>query len=119
MTNLQGQGRRLLVATSKPTVYADTITSHFGLSQFFESVHGSELDGTNSNKADLLGSIFGGDRNAVMIGDRSHDMIGAKAHGIPSIGVLWGYGSREELEAAGADQIAAEPLDLLAMTAVL
>ena len=111
---LRDSGFRLFVATSKPTVFAERIVEHFELAQFFTAVHGSELDGTRTNKVELLSYAL--ERNdsqtAVMIGDRSHDAIGAIDNGMPFIGVLYGYGSREEFEAAGASQWVERPSEL-------
>jgi phosphoglycolate phosphatase len=104
--------RSLVVATSKPQIYAEKIIDHFKLRRYFEAVYGSELDGTRSNKSELIASIpFGPE--SVMIGDRRHDMEGAKVNGLTSVGVMWGYGSRRELEAAGADRIIDQPTQLL------
>lgn len=105
---------RLFVATSKPTVFADRIVSHFGLAEYISTVHGSGLDGARTNKAELLEHAISENRSteAVMIGDRKHDAIGAAHNSIPFIGVLYGYGSREELTAAGATMLAATPVEL-------
>lgn len=109
LEELQAAGWTLQVATSKPHVYARQIIEHFGLSPFFTEVFGSELSGERTDKADLLahalkqsGTTAAG---SVMIGDRSHDMIGAASNGLAGIGVLYGYGSREELARAGARTI--------------
>jgi phosphoglycolate phosphatase len=120
LQDLQGKGIRLFVATSKPHVYARRILEHFDLSQFFSEIYGSELDNRNADKRDLIRHILDKERfdpaGAVMIGDRKHDAIGAKANGLASIGVTWGYGSREELLDAGvaflvdAPQGLAEPI---------
>jgi phosphoglycolate phosphatase len=102
-------GGELYVATSKPHVFAKRILDHFGLSPFFSHIFGSELDGTRSNKAELLAYALeqsGADPHcSLMIGDRKHDIVGAHANGIASAGVLWGYGSRCELQQAGAQCI--------------
>ncbi|MCW5704583.1 MAG: HAD family hydrolase [Bradyrhizobium sp.] len=107
----------LFVATSKAHVYADRIIDHFGLRPYFEQVFGAELDGTRAHKGDLLAWALertGTDpAQAVMIGDRSHDIIGAKQNGIEGIGVLYGYGSREELLGAGAVRLCATPHAIL------
>ena len=96
----------LYVATSKPRVFAERVIDHFGLKSYFRAVHGSELDGTRSNKAELIAHILAQEslspHSTFMVGDRAHDVIGAKANGIFPIGALWGYGTREELSAAGA-----------------
>jgi phosphoglycolate phosphatase len=109
--------RRLFVATSKPKVYADRIIEHFGLVRHFERVFGSELDGTRSDKAELLAYALAETRidpaRAIMIGDRSHDMIGAKKNGLKAIGVLYGYGSLAELTEAGASHVCAAHPELV------
>jgi len=108
---------RLFVATSKAHVYADRIIDHFELRPYFEHVFGAELDGTRVHKGDLLAWALertGTDpAQAVMIGDRKHDIIGAKQNGIEGIGVLYGYGSREELLEAGAVRLCATPHAIL------
>jgi phosphoglycolate phosphatase len=105
--------RRLFVATSKPGIYAERIIDHFKLRGYFERVFGSELDGTRSDKTDLLGYALrsaGADpATAMMIGDRSHDMVGARNNGMTAVGVLYGYGSEAELRGAGAHHICATP----------
>jgi len=110
---LSGSGRRLFVATSKPHVFADRIIDHFGLRPYFSHVFGSELDGTRVNKSDLLAYALEQARidpsQAIMIGDRSHDILGARANAIAAVGVLYGYGSRDELIEAGAYQLCATP----------
>ncbi len=103
---LEETERPLYVATSKPLVFADRIIKHFALDKYFLRVFGSELDGTRSNKGELLSyalSETGLADQAVMVGDREHDILGAKDNQMRSIGVAYGYGSKEELEAAGAD----------------
>jgi phosphoglycolate phosphatase len=114
---LAESGRRLFVATSKPGVYAERIIDYFKLKVYFERVFGSELDGRRSDKTDLLGYALETTRvdpsQAIMIGDRSHDMIGARNNGITAVGVLYGYGSEEELLNAGAHHICATPQRLL------
>lgn len=109
--------RRLFVATSKPGVYAKRIIDHFKLTNYFERVFGSELDGRRSDKTELLGYALqtaGVDPSrAIMIGDRSHDMIGARNNGMKAVGVLYGYGSKEELADAGAHHLCATPQGLL------
>jgi phosphoglycolate phosphatase len=116
LTAVAADGRRLFVATSKPHVFADRIIDHFGLRRHFGRVFGSELDGTRVHKTDLLryaldetGSAPG---RTIMIGDRMHDMIGAANNGIGTIGVLYGYGSREELRDAGAMHLCKTPAEI-------
>jgi phosphoglycolate phosphatase len=121
LSMLAGQGRRLFVATSKPGVYAERIIDHFRLRGYFERVFGSELDGTRSDKTELLKFALKAAHldpaGTIMIGDRSHDMIGARNNGMTAVGVLYGYGSREELLAAGAHRLSATPQQLLDHTA--
>lgn len=111
LKELKSAGKRLAVATSKPEPYARRIIEHFGLSPYFDYVAGMELDGGRGTKAEViqyaLKALGIEDKSGVlMVGDREHDVIGAKEAGIDCLGVLYGFGSREELERAGADYIA-------------
>ena len=103
----------LFVATSKPRVFAQRIIEHFELGVLFRAVHGSELDGSNTDKAKLIARVLSSESlmpsETIMIGDRAHDVVGAKVNGVVSVGVLWGYGSRQELAVAGADVLCEEP----------
>lgn len=108
-------GCSLYVATSKPRIAANRIIEHFEMQQYFEKVYGSELDGTRSEKADLLRYAISENPSAsrrMMIGDRKHDIIGAIANGILPIGVSYGYGSVDELTQAGAVAIAKTPAQI-------
>lgn len=114
---LHDSGRRVCLATSKPHVYAGRILEHFKLDAYFDHVFGAELDGTRADKSDLLayalkqsGALTEG---AIMVGDRKYDIIGARANGMTAIGVLYGYGNRNELEQAKAHHIVEHPEDLL------
>jgi phosphoglycolate phosphatase len=113
---LQAPGVRLFVATSKPRIYAERIVEHYGLARYFGRVYGAELDGTRSKKADLIAHVLSTEaltpQETCMVGDRMHDMTGARANGVLPIGVLWGYGSREELLAAGAALLCEQPSNL-------
>ena len=104
------------VATSKPRVYAERIVNYFGLDRHLRKVYGSELDGRWDDKAELLAHLLEtegvGTHSAVMIGDRAADIVAAKANGVESIGVLWGYGTEDELKGAGADTLCATPQEL-------
>jgi phosphoglycolate phosphatase len=117
LTTLGRSGRRMFVATSKPRIFAERIIEHFGLTGDFEVVFGSELDGTRVHKTDLLAYALEATgvkaSQALMIGDRSHDMIGARNNGMGAVGVLYGYGSREELIGAGASHVCATPGEVL------
>lgn len=107
LANLKAAGKQIVLATSKPTVFAEEILKHFDIWRFFDLVAGSNLDNTRMNKGDVIGYIMEAlpviDRETiVMVGDREHDVIGAKEHQLASIGVTFGYGSVEELQKAGA-----------------
>jgi phosphoglycolate phosphatase len=106
----------LAVATSKLGAFAEAILDHFNLRRYFQAVYGSESDGRNSVKGDLIRHILANEpieaARTIMIGDRSHDIVGARANGIAAIGVLWGYGDRQELEGSGAAGIAERPEEL-------
>ena len=107
---LRDAGKTLVIATSKPEPFAKRIVEHFGLSPYFTLVAGASFDETRSEKWDVIEYAIDRlkltDRSEiVMIGDRKHDIIGAKKTGLDSVGVLWGYGDREELTAAHADVI--------------
>jgi phosphoglycolate phosphatase len=118
LADLCGRGHELRVATSKPAVYARRIIDHFALAGFFQGVEGSGLDGTLVDKGALIAHILGNHRivpaDALMIGDREHDVLGARANDVAALGVLWGYGSRDELQAAGALACVSTPADLVA-----
>lgn len=117
---LCGSGYTLCVATSKPEPFSVRILEHFGLAQYFTKICGSTLDASRNTKTAVLEYLLESIREeskdssahstpviCAMVGDRHHDIDGAKNVGIPSIGVLWGYGSAEEFHEAGADYIAA------------
>lgn len=111
LEKLKKSGREIILATSKPEPFAKEILRHFGLETYFLFAAGSNFDGTRCAKAEVieyaLESVGIADKSAaVMIGDRKHDIIGAQKTGLDSIGVLFGYGSRDELENAGATYIA-------------
>lgn len=109
-------GARLYVATSKPRIYAERILKHFGLADRFIAIFGSELDGSLSDKSELIDHALrsaGLDPAAsVMIGDREHDMLGAVRNNVYPAGVLWGYGSDEELRSAGAKRLLSAPAEI-------
>lgn len=113
---LRAAGHRLMVATSKPHVFAKPILAHFGLAQYFAAIHGSELDGRNDDKGELIAHIIATESvdptRAIMIGDRRFDCIGASKNGIPTIGVLWGYGTADELREAGAATLVETPAEV-------
>jgi len=110
LQQLKSSGNRLLIATSKPTVFAKQVLDHFQLTDYFEGIIGSNLDGTRITKEEIIAHILQTNEefskeDIVMIGDRKHDIIGANHNGIASIGVLYGYGSKAELTEVGATHI--------------
>jgi len=106
----------MYVATSKPQVYAQRILDHFGLAPYFIEVFGAELDGTRSDKSELLTYALaktGTRGESSMVGDRSHDAIGARSNGMNPVGVSYGYGSIDELQSAGVAHIVNRPGELV------
>ncbi len=116
LTVLRTKGHCLYVATSKPTIYAERIIDHFKLRHFFKQVYGSELDGTRSDKEHLIAHILKEASipvsDVAMVGDRSYDMLGAGKNGVNGFGVLWGYGTQDELVGAGARSVIKSPQGL-------
>jgi phosphoglycolate phosphatase len=116
LATLRELGATLYVATSKPQIFAERILERFDLACYFTAIQGSQLDGTRSNKADLIAYLLKTKsiqpRSTAMVGDRMHDVMGAIANGVFPVGVLWGYGSREELVNAGAAVLCEQPLHL-------
>ena len=113
LQQLGESGRILAVATSKAKFYADIILKHFDIDKHFSFVSGDEMDGslTKTGKREIIRIALESldperEKAAIMIGDRKHDVNGAREAGIESIGITWGYGSRDELESAGATRIA-------------
>lgn len=112
LSDLRAKGFILAVATSKPEVYARRILDHFGLSRYFTYIAGAEFSGARTDKPAVieyaLKSLGADASEAIMIGDRFHDVEGAHRFGVKCVGVLWGFGSREEFEKCGADFICAD-----------
>lgn len=110
LAELRARGRRLILATSKPSVYAERILAHFGLARHFEFVAGATLDETRATKADVIAFALAevpglAPARCVMVGDHAQDVLGARANGIAAIAVTYGYGVRAELEAAQPAQL--------------
>jgi len=122
LERLAGQAR-LMVATQKDTRYAETIVEHFGLTRYLAGVYGTDLDGRRDDKRAVIAHLLAAERaapaDALMIGDRAHDVLAARVNGVRTLGVLWGYGSREELVDAGADGLCESPAGLAACLARL
>lgn len=129
LSMLKEKGCILSVATSKPTEPTLRILEKFGVRNYFDVVVGSNPDGTGSDKKNIISQVLESlkkdhgltedmidENQVVMIGDRRYDIEGGKACGLQTIGVLYGYGSREEFEAAGADHIVETPNDILELS---
>ena len=103
LEELVGQGRQLFIATSKPQIYAREIARHFDFAKHFKVIYGSELDGTRTNKVELIRYLMAEQgldpAHTLMIGDRKHDLIGARDNGMDAAAVGYGFGSFEELNA--------------------
>ena len=109
LQDLKARGHVLLVATSKPENTAIEILEHFELAQYFHCICGASLDRSRVNKEEVIDYLLSQNRdgsNMVMVGDTVYDVIGAAAHGIPAVGVGWGYGSVDDMQNAGAVAIA-------------
>jgi phosphoglycolate phosphatase len=116
LEGIRQAGLRIYLATSKRVTFASRILDHLDFSNFFDGVHGSTPDGNLDHKPELLAHVLAEHRlspsKSLMIGDRRHDIAGAHAVGMSGLGVLWGFGDREELETAGADRLIETPADL-------
>ena len=112
---LRAEGYTLYVATSKPEEMSVTILEKFDLAKYFHRICGASIDSSRSTKDAVIAYLLessGAKEDMVMVGDTKYDILGAKTHGIPAIGVGWGYGKVEEMEEAGAVGIA-ETMDEL------
>ncbi|WP_341517933.1 HAD family hydrolase [Bacillus paramobilis] len=117
LKQLKDTGNRLFIATSKPTIFAEQVLEHFQLTNYFEGIIGSNLDGTRIKKEEIIAHILQTNEELnkeeiVMIGDRKHDIIGANYNGIASVGILYGYGSETELTEVGATYIVKDVKEL-------
>lgn len=117
LKGLKEEQYTLVVATSKPTVFAEQILQYFHLDEYFDLVIGSNLDGTRSAKGEIIAHILHTykeyDKAAfLMIGDRKHDIIGANENGIDAIGVTYGYGSLEELNGSNPTYLVNSVMDI-------
>ncbi|HHT7796574.1 TPA: HAD family hydrolase [Streptococcus suis] len=116
LEELRTAGKTLVIATSKPEIFAKQILEHFGIAHYFDVIAGASLDSSRISKADVIGyainQLEAFPKHAVMIGDREHDIEGARRHQLPAIGVLYGYGNKQEFEKAGATMIVETVQDL-------
>jgi phosphoglycolate phosphatase len=106
LEKLANEGSKVVIATAKAHEYAREVVNSTVFSKYISHVYGSELDGTNVQKADLIKHVLHEEKlqaaQAIMVGDRHHDISGALANGVASIGVTYGYGDAEELAGATA-----------------
>ena len=116
LSALKNAGRSLMVVTSKPQEMAERVVEHVGLKEYFSAIVGPGREMHTPSKTELIQkalALWAGDKkNAVMIGDRKFDIEGARGAGIDSIGVLYGYGAKDELEKAGATFLAEAPANI-------
>lgn len=109
LEKLKAEGHKLYVATSKPEQMSIDILEHFDLAKYFDRICGASLDTSRTDKAAVIAylqELAGKSEHTIMVGDTKFDVIGAKKHGIPTIGVSWGYGTVEDLQEAGSAGIA-------------
>lgn len=110
LKSLIDSGKDLYICTSKPYIFAKKIIEHFGLTKYFKGIYGAELDGTRKNKKDVIAYCLQQEQlnvdDCLMVGDRKHDVIGAHLIRIQCVGVLYGYGSKEEFENNDCEYIA-------------
>lgn len=113
----RARGDRLFLCTAKAAVFAERVVRHFGFNRLLDGVYGPGLDGTLEDKGDLIAYLLTRENldptDVCMVGDREHDVLAAARHGVPCVGVLWGYGTREELSRAGARDLIDRPEELL------
>ncbi|MEO8559298.1 MAG: HAD hydrolase-like protein [Rhodospirillales bacterium] len=116
LEQMRRSGLRLYLATSKREVFARRILEHLGFAAGFDGIHGSVSGGALDHKPELLAHLLSEHgllpSHCLMVGDRRYDISGAHAVGMRALGVLWGYGSRDELESVGADRLVDTPVDL-------
>ena len=116
LESLQRRGARMFIATGKPRIFAGRIVEHFGLARYFTGVYGCELDGRFLDKGELIDHLLCKESlhpgETVMVGDRRHDVEAARRNDVDTVGVLWGYGSQEELQSAGAGRLLRTPAEL-------
>ncbi len=120
LERLKASGRLVLTATSKPEPYAAEIIRHFGIDGYFDFIAGASLDETRTGKDDVIRYALSSNgitdlSSVLMVGDRKYDVIGAKKIGVDSMGVLYGYGTKAELEEACPDYIASSPKEIADM----
>ena len=116
LEEMRRAGLRIYLATSKREIFASRILDHLKFAPYFDGIHGSAPGGALDHKPELLAHILSmhglSPSRCLMVGDRRYDISGAHAVGMRGLGVLWGYGTRDELETAGADRLVDSPSEL-------
>ncbi|MCI9448670.1 MAG: HAD family hydrolase [Clostridiales bacterium] len=119
LKELKNSGYHLYVATSKPEEFARKICAHFGIDKYFDFIGGATFDGVRGKKSDVIKYVIDECKipreGVLMIGDRFHDIEGAHACGIPALGVLYGFGTLDEMISCGADYLAETPSDVVSV----
>ena len=118
LSKLKEMNKKIFVASSKPELFVNQLLERFSLSKFFDFAGGSDMAETRVQKSEVIEYVLKETRithkeKCILIGDRKYDVIGAKKAGIETIGALWGFGTREELESYGAIACASLPEDVL------
>lgn len=118
LDQLKSQGKMIALATSKPEVFAERILAHYQLTDYFDYIGGATFDGVRSHKLDVIRYVLQALGNppsdqVVMVGDRKFDVLSGNQLNLTTVGVLYGYGSQAELQAAKADYIIKQPTELL------
>lgn len=118
LTHLNELGHQLYIATSKPEIFAQKILLHFELTDYFNGIYGASLDGKRSKKSDVIAYALEKAKlrmknEIIMIGDRKHDILGGRENKIDTIGVLYGFGDKEELQKAQATYLVATPKEIV------
>ena len=118
LSRLNELGCQVYIATSKPEIFAEKIVTHFGLTGYFNGIYGASLDSIRSKKTDVIAyalreAQIETKNDVVMIGDRKHDILGGKENNLATIGVLYGFGNKEELQKAQATYLAATPEEII------
>ena len=117
LSQIKSRGKKIILATSKPEIYAVQILEHFNLAQYFTFIAGNTMAEDRHHKVDVINYLYSEcpeieKDEAIMVGDRNYDVIGAHKSGIKCIGVLFGFGDKKEMQEAGADFIAPTASDL-------
>lgn len=120
LKNLKNDGRKVILATTKADIYAERILEHFQIKEYFDFLSCATFDGSRTDKGEIIAHALKqqnikGSQSVAMTGDRLFDIMGAKQNGIASIGVVYGFGTREELRSAGSDYLVTSVAELAAL----